>query len=131
MPLGVNISGLDERKLARAIGDAMPHVLERAAKDMRNELNQLAPTPRVNYQTRRVGTKEVDVFSTHPGAQAMSTGAFIRPRKGRVLRFRGDNGEWVYTRKPVRTKGTGYIARALRKRRQIVNRAVDAALKDI
>lgn len=125
--MAVNISGLEDVAYEKAMQRAIPDILAHVADKERDELNRLAPSRKVNFQEHRTGNREHSVYSTHPGAQAMSTGAFIRPKRGQVLRFE-KHGEVIYTRKPIRTKGNGYVKRALSKRRKYVTEAVDKFL---
>jgi hypothetical protein len=121
------IKGLDADYL-KAIEVGKRKVVHDVSKEMADELTRLAPTRKVNYQARTEATgATAEVSSSHPGAKAMSEGAFIQPKKGRVLRFT-KGGETVYTRKPVRIKGNKYIKRALGKRRKMILRAVDREL---
>jgi hypothetical protein len=122
-----NIKGLDADYL-KAIESGKRKVIQEAADEMADELTRLAPTRKVDYRSRMAATgATAEISSSHPGAKAMSEGAFIQPKKGKVLRFT-KGGETVYTRKGVRIKGTKYIKRALGKRRKMVLRAVDRHL---
>jgi hypothetical protein len=126
--LSVNVGGIGTDH-ERAMRTGARKILRRVGDDMAGELNRLAPTRKVNYRVRDAHGDAVEVYSTHPGAKAMSAGAFIQPKRGKALKFQ-KNGETVYTRKPVRVKGTRYIPRALAKRRRIVTGAVSRELGD-
>jgi hypothetical protein len=125
--LSVNVGGVGT-DYERAFRTGARKAMLQVGEDMADELDRQAPTPKVRFRVRPVRGDTVEVFSTHPGAKAMSAGAFIKPRKGKALKFRGESGETVFTRKPVRVKGTNYIPRALSRRRKIVTGAVSRAL---
>lgn len=69
----------------------------------------IGPSLRVTVLT----AETAELWSKHPGAKAQDTGAFVAPKKARVLRFTGKDGTVVYTKGPIRIKGKRYITDAL------------------
>lgn len=94
------------RAFVRTVGEE----IRDKAREYLGDSTHIGPSLRV----RSITGESAEIYSTHPGARAQNTGAFIQPKKGSVLKFTDrKSGEQVFTRKPVRIKGKRYLSNAL------------------
>lgn len=95
--------------------------LDRASKRLADEVGKRAPGGRAGSIGRTARGKALssttaEIVVDHPGAKAQARGAYIKPKRGRALKFR-DGG---YSRRPVRIPATNFDKRGLRGRRKII-----------
>jgi hypothetical protein len=99
-------------------------VTRRTAEQARENVGHEGRLSR-SIEGRVTGDATGEVVATAPHAKAQEEGAYIVPRKGRMLRFRDSRtGETVFTRGPVRLKPKRYMKRAAKQSKSFVNDAV-------
>lgn len=106
--------------------------LERAGRKFQASLTMA--TPKRTGRMARSWTSDVDMGSrairlvnAHPGAKAQDRGAYIAPKRRKVLRFRGSGG-LVFTRGPVRLKAQQFSRKGLRGRGRIMQTEFSRAM---
>jgi len=126
--LRVDIEGLERlQALPGFLEEGQQRFLELAATRIAGVLAEAAPggkTGRIGRATkgRALSATLAEVSIEHPGARALDLGAYIRPKRGKALRFQAAGG-MVFSRGAVRLAPRHFTKKGLRKRGAIVRRA--------
>jgi len=132
----VTVQGMEKlSKIPGWLEDGQREFLSKGAGRVADEIAKAAPGGKSGRIGRSVG---VDVLSDtkaqievrHPAARALERGAYIRPKKGKALRFR-IGGRVVFTRKGVKIPAFGYAKKGLKNRGRIMRDAYGEAFDDL
>lgn len=134
--INVSVSGMMElENIERGIDRVVPLFLSRAGKRFR--LSLVAATPR---RTGRMASqwratvdpqaRSLSLANAHPGAKAQDRGAYIKPKRRKVLRFNSGDGV-VYTRGPVRLHARQFSRKGLRGRGRIMQEEFARATDEV
>lgn len=116
------LKGLD-REIRKRSRKMVEEVTERTAQQARENVGHAGPLA-ASITGEATGDFDGKVEATAPHAKAQEDGAYIVPRKGKMLKFRDSRtGEVVFTRGPVRIKPKRYMKKARAKARGIINDA--------
>lgn len=133
----IAVEGLDQlRALPGFIDRGQRELLDKGASGIRDAIRAVAPggpsgTAGRAVQSRTLSSTRALVGSFHfAGARALERGAFIRPKKGKALRFQ-IQGKTVFTRRGVRIEARGYHKKGLRARGRIIRAAYHDAFGDV
>jgi hypothetical protein len=84
-------------------------------------------------QTKGVIRGETIIIGTFNSrfARHLDTGGTVEPRKKKVMRFRGRDGQFIFTRKPITHHPRPYFGRVLSQVPSIVSRVYDRVFSDV
>lgn len=87
----------------------------------------------IQQQTKGFVRGETVVIGTFHSryARSLDTGGTVAPRKKKVMRFRGADGEFVFTSKPIHHAPRPYYGRVLSQVPTIVGRVYDRLFSDV
>lgn len=147
----VNVEGLKElqqtlKNLGEDITDMMEEatvagatVVVRAAqensrkghpKHTRRITGDLFNSIRIQDKRKYLNRIEIDVGSSQVHARMNEFGGTIRPKKGRFLKFKGKDGEWVFA-KSVQIPPRPFLRPALDENVSEIEAAVEKKIKEI
>lgn len=134
--LNVRVEGMMELDNIDAGADRVtPVFLDRAGARFRQALVDATPkrSGRMAAKWRHVvnaGDRTLTLVNDHPGAKAQDRGAFIKPKRRRVLRFSVDGGD-IFTSRPVRLPARQFSRKGLRGRGRIMQEEFRRAMDDL
>ena len=85
----------------------------------------------IQQQTKGVIRGEQVIIGTFHSryARSLDTGQTVEPRKKQVMRFRGKDGQFVFTRKPITHAPRPYFGRVLEQVPTIVRRVFETVFR--
>jgi hypothetical protein len=124
-----------ERKLAEFRLELLPPLVEdfRRTEPADGRWPKSRRRKTIQQQTKGFIRGETVVVGTFHSryARSLDTGGIVKPRPGKVLRFRNEEGEFVFTRKPIVHKRRPYFGRVLSQVPSIVSRVYDRVFADV
>lgn len=129
--VSVKIEGLSElAKLPGFLDNAQRELLENGARKVADAIGDAAPKKSgrlaASWTGRAISSTKAVVQSRSPYAKSQARGAFIRPKRGKALRFSDGN-----VRGFARIPATNYDKKGLRKRNQIIQDEYVRAFDDL
>jgi hypothetical protein len=131
----VSVEGLSKlTRIPGGLDKAQREFLGEAVDELAEEVGKAAPGGRGGrvgrtWRGRTISSTRGVVESSHPGAKALDRGAYITPKKGKVLRFTV-GGQERFARF-VRLPATNYTKRGLRKRGTIIRKAYEKKFNEL
>lgn len=147
MAYTIEIKNLD--KLREAF-EKMPEVVGKELKHTVNEVGALLTETEKREAPIKSGTLRRDIamrpfgfgvavgpsmeyaFYVHEGTGLYGKrGDYIRPRKAKVLAFKGSNGQMVFTKRVAGQKPNPFVKRTVEQSEDKVNKIIDNTLENI